>query len=133
MLSRTNLANSPINLYRYANSDARVDVQEQTTQVFTLARRAPSSVGDGEASWDCVAIASSRKKRKLSPNPLSRESSYGLQGRTKGERTGAGRRNRLDCARGKEAKGFGGEGVRKCLQSLKGRCVSSLLSGRWST
>ena len=84
MLSRTNLANSPINLYRYANSNARVDVQEQTTQVFTLARRAPSSVGDGEASWDCVAITSSRKKRKLSPNPLSRESSYGLQGRTRG-------------------------------------------------
>ena len=54
-------------------------------------------------------------------------------GEDQGERTGAGRRNRLDCARVKEGNGFGGEGVRKCLQSLKGRCVSSLLLGRWST
>ena len=71
-------------MYRYANSDARVDVQEQTSQVFTLARRAPSPVGDGEALWDCVAIASSRKERKLSPVPLRLKTSDGLHLKTRG-------------------------------------------------
>ena len=82
--SKGTFRNSPLSLYRYAKSDARVDVHEQTSQVFTLARRAPSPVADAEAFWHCVAIASSRKERKLSPDPLRLKTSDGLQGMTRG-------------------------------------------------
>ena len=43
-----------------------------------------SPVGGGEAWWDGVAIASSRKERKLSPDPLRLKTSDGLQGMTRG-------------------------------------------------
>ena len=40
-------------------------------------------MGGAEALWDGVAIASSRKERKLSPDPLRLKTSDGLQGMTR--------------------------------------------------
>ena len=69
----------------------------------------------------CCHRELSEGKKALS-EPLEPRKFLRFAREDKGERTGAGRRNRLDCARVKEAKGFGGEGVRNCLQRWKGRC-----------
>ena len=56
-------------MYRYANSDARVDVLEQTSQVLTLARRAPIACGRrrGFVGWRCHRELSKGKKALSGP------------------------------------------------------------------
>ena len=56
-------------MYRYANSDARVDVLEQTSQVLTLARSAPIACARrrGFVWWRCYRELSKGKKALSGP------------------------------------------------------------------